>query len=111
MFFGANVSKDYDTMENPSKKFGAAYEDLRNYLVCDNTKVFHSEGFYIRPVLDDEKKQVAEKYCEPFISMEGIKDDPNAHGMFNHPGDYGMEQIAKRFFEAIEPTAKLISEL
>lgn len=106
MFFGANVSKNYDTMENPPKRFGAAYEELRNYLACDNTKVFHSEGFYIRPVLDYEKNQVAEKYGDTFISMKGINDIPETHGMFNHPGDYGMEQIAKRFFEAIEPVAK-----
>ncbi len=40
--------------------------------------------------------------------MKGINDIPETHGMFNHPSDYGMEQIAKRFFEAIEPVAKAI---
>ncbi|MBQ4153637.1 MAG: SGNH/GDSL hydrolase family protein [Clostridia bacterium] len=104
MFYGANVSKDYDLMENPPKKFGAAYEELRNYLDNGNVKFFHSEGFYIRPVLDAEKKAIAEKYNEPFITMEGIRDIPETHGKFNHPGDFGMEQIAKRFFEHIEPT-------
>lgn len=29
MFFGANISKDYDTQEYPVRTFGEAYEDLR----------------------------------------------------------------------------------
>lgn len=101
MFFGANVSFDYDTDPTPTKTFGSAYEDLRNYWdTPGKTVFFHSEGFYIRPNLDAEKKQVSDKYGDTFITLEGIREVPESHGEFNHPGDWGMEQIASRFWEA-----------
>jgi hypothetical protein len=73
MFYGANVSRDYDTMENPPRTFGDSFEEMRNLLSNDGkAKVYISEGFYIRPVLDAEKKAVAEKYGDTFI--EDISD-------------------------------------
>ena len=57
MFFGANVSKEYDVCENPKRKFGEAFEALRNALDTGNTFFLISDGFYIRPVLDAEKKK------------------------------------------------------
>lgn len=108
-FYGANVTKDYDTMANPPKTFAKAYEDMRNYLVGSNTSVYHSMGFYIRPVLDAEKLSVAKKYGEPFIDISDIRSLPETHGLFNHPNDLGMQMIADRFFEAIEKDLKRIA--
>lgn len=111
MFYGANVSRDYDTMENPPRTFGDSFEEMRNLLSNDGkAKVYISEGFYIRPVLDAEKKAVAEKYGDTFISMDDIRTREDTHGQFNHPGDLGMELIANRFFEAIEPEVKRLVE-
>ncbi len=110
MFYGANVSRDYDTMENPPKTFGTAFEDMRNLLSGNGkAKVYISEGFYIRPVLDAEKKAVAEKYGDNFILMDDIRQKPETHGQFNHPGDLGMEEIADRFWEHIEPEVKRLA--
>ncbi len=103
MFFGANVPKEYDKTEVPQVKFGEAYEKLRNYLKNDNTLVFHSQGFYIRPVLDAEKKAVAEKYGDTFINIEDIRSRDETHGKFNHPSDIGMKEIADAFWKAIKP--------
>ena len=110
MFYGANVNKEYDTMENPPKTFGEAFEDMRNLLSQNGrAKVYVSEGFYIRPVLDAEKKAVAEKYGDTFIEIDDIRTREDSHGRFNHPGDLGMELIADRFFEAIEPEVKRLT--
>lgn len=107
MFFGANVNKEYDVTENPVKTFGKAYEDLRNFLVDGReVKVVHSQGFYIRPVLDAEKQKVAEKYNEAFVNLEDMRVLPETHGRFNHPGDYGMQIIADRFWAEIEDYVK-----
>ena len=107
MFFGANVNKEYDTTENPPKTFGQAYENLRNFLV-DGRDVFvmHSQGFYIRPVLDAEKEVVAKKYNDPFVNLEDMRVLEETHGKFNHPSDYGMQVIADRFWAEIEEYVK-----
>lgn len=103
MFFGANVPKEYDETASPKVKFGDAYEKLRNYLKGDNTLVFHSQGFYIRPILDAEKEAVAKKYGDTFINIEDIRNRADTHGKFNHPGDIGMKEIAEAFWKAIKP--------
>ena len=110
MFFGANVPKSYDTMENPPKTFAFAYEDMRNYLASARSTVFHSMGFYIRPVLDDEKRSIAKKYGETFIDITDIRSLPETHGMHNHPNDLGMQMLADRFWNAIENDVKRICE-
>lgn len=110
MFFGANVQKSYDTMENPPKTFAVAYEELRNYLATPNSAVFHSMGYYVRPVLDDEKRAVARKFGEPFIDITDIRSLPETHGLHNHPNDLGMQMIATRFWETIEDEVKRICE-
>lgn len=112
MFFGANVSKDYDEMpENERMKlpvtFGKAFESLRNLLSNNGkAKVFVSEGFYIRPVLEKEKRQVCEKYKDCYIPLNDIGRKEETHGMFNHPNDEGMREIAERFWEYVEPCVK-----
>ena len=105
MFFGANVSKDYDKEENPEVKFGDKYEELRNALNSHGTaKVFHSQGFYIRPVLNAEKKAAAERLGDTYIELGDIVTREDTHGRYNHPGDKGMQEIAELFFETIKPT-------
>ena len=42
--------------------------------------------------------------------MDDIRTREDTHGQFNHPGDLGMELIANRFFEAIEPEVKRLVE-
>lgn len=100
MFFGANVPKEYDAL--PDCEFGRAYEKLRNYLTGDNTLVFHSQGFYIRPVLDEEKESVAKKYGDTFINIENIRNREETHGLANHPNDTGMKEIADTFWQAMK---------
>lgn len=100
MFFGANVPKEYDNSAN--NEFGKAYEKLRNYLKSDKTLVFHSQGFYIRPVLDKEKESVAKKYGDTFINIENIRNREETHGLCNHPNDLGMKEIADKFWTAIK---------
>lgn len=106
MFFGANVTKSYDADPNPPKTFGAAYEELRNWLDTGHTRFFHSQGYYIRPKLDEEKQAVAEKYGDGFIGIEDIRNRAETHGMHNHPNDLGMSEIAQRFWKATELTFK-----
>lgn len=104
MFFGANVSKEYDKQENPAVKFGEKYEELRNALNSHGTaKVYHSEGFYMRPVLNAEKKAACERLGDTYIELGDIVTREDTHGKFNHPGDKGMEEIANLFFKYIEP--------
>lgn len=107
MFFGANVSKEYDKQENPEIKFGDKYEELRNALNSHGTaKVYHSQGFYIRPVLNAEKKAVAERLGDVYIELGDIVTREDTHGKFNHPGDKGMQEISDLFFKTIEPDLK-----
>ncbi len=111
MFFGANVSKDFDNMQNPPKKFGEAYAELRRYLdKSGKARVFHSEGFYIRPVLDAEKEKAAAESGDVFIRIDDIRTREDTHGAFNHPGDTGMQAIADRFLEYLEPAVKKLTE-
>lgn len=107
MFFGANVSKEYDKQTDPKIKFGDRYEQLRNALNSHGTaKVFHSEGFYIRSVLNAEKKAVAERLGDTYIELGDIVNREDTHGQFNHPSDKGMQEISDLFFKNIEPTVK-----
>ncbi len=103
LFFGANVPKDYDAGTlKPAISFGEAYEKLRAALAPDKTQtVIHLEGFYIRPVLEAEKKIVAEKYGDRFLPMDDIRARDDVRGRFNHPSDTGMLAIADRIWEAI----------
>lgn len=111
MFFGANVNKAYDADESRRGEFGAAYEKLRALLnSTGKARIFHSAGFYIRPVLDEEKRQVAEKYGEPFIRLDEIIARDDVRGQFNHPGDVGMLEIARRFFAFAEPAIKALAQ-
>lgn len=108
MFFGANVPKTYDTDENPRMKFGDAYERMRNAFVGGREDVFvcHGQGFYIRPVLDEEKRVVARRYADPFVELGDIQTRVETHGRYNHPNDRGMAEIADAFWQVLEPAVK-----
>ena len=106
-FYGANVSKDYDTMENPPRTFEDAYEDMRNLVTRNGqARAFHAMGFYIRPQLEKEKLAVAHKYNDPYIDIDDIRMREDTHGEFNHPSDLGMQLIADRFGDAIVPAVQ-----
>ena len=102
MFFGANVSHDYDVDENPKIRFGTAYEQLRNLLDTGSTHFYHVEGYYLRPVLTTERRKVCERHNDSWVELSGINDNPETHGLFNHPNDLGMCLIAERLLEAVE---------
>ena len=104
-FFGANVPKTYDKDPSSSaRSFGDAVLALRDYLnASGKTKFYISEGFYIRPVLDAEKKAAAAKRGDTYVRMADIRSRADSHGRFNHPGDLGMRLIAERFHEAMYP--------
>ena len=57
-----------------------------------------SQGFYKRPKLDAEKEAVAKRHGDVFVRMEDLWDMKAAHGRYNHPGDFGMQLIADRFW-------------
>lgn len=102
MFFGANVPSDYEERIDLKVTFGEQYENLRNFLAGENTTVIHSQGFYIREKLEAEKKAVAEKYGDAIVNIESIRNREETHGMFNHPNDLGMKEIADAFCNAIK---------
>ena len=98
-------------MGKPEKTFEEAVIDIRNYLNKDgHAKVFISEGFYIRPVLNAEKKNASRKLGDTFISLGDIPLREDTHGQFNHPGDVGMQAIADVFWEYIEPEVKRLTQ-
>ena len=102
MFFGANVTKEYDKKSNPKITFGERYEKLRNALnKHGKAKILHLQGFYIRPVLDAEKKKVAEKYNDEYAELGEIRTSADTHGHFNHPNDKGMADIAQLIWKII----------
>ena len=107
MFFGANVPGTYDTGKlepKPARSYGDALDAFRAYLDPDGKAVaLISQGFYIRPKLDAEKEIVAKKRGDVFVNMEDIRSRADAHGRYNHPGDLGMQLIADRFWQHIEP--------
>ena len=109
MFYGANTPKEYDTMENPPRTFGDAYEEMRNFLdKSGKARVIHCQGFYVRPKLDKEKIKICEKYGDTWVSLGDIGTREETHGRFNHPSDLGMQIIAEKLWEKTEPIIKEI---
>lgn len=109
-FFGANVPKTYDAdPSTAARSFGTAVESLARYLDTGHTRFFISEGFYVRPVLDAEKKMAAERLGATFVAMDDIRQRDDAHGRFNHPSDAGMRLIAERFASVIRQASAVSS--
>jgi len=101
-FFGANVAKSYDDDPSASpRSFKDAVLTLRDYLDAGKTTFLISEGFYIRPVLDAEKKAAAAARGDVLVTIDDFRRGADVHGRFNHPNDEGMQRIARRFFEAM----------
>ena len=97
-------------MENPPVRFGDACERIRDFLnPSGRARVFYSQGFYIRPVLDEEKRQAALRRGDEFICIEDIRNREDTHGEFNHPSDLGMRLLADRFFERMEPEIRRLA--
>lgn len=104
MFYGANTPKEYDTMENPPRSFGSAYEEMRNFLNKSGTaKFIHSQGFYVRPKLEEEKIEICNRYNDTWVSLGDIGLRADTHGKFNHPSDLGMQIIADKIWEKLNP--------
>lgn len=107
LFFGANVPAD-KCDKDPAQValFKETYRRTRDMLQDGRAAVFHSEGFYIRPALDEAKKQVAEECGDTWITLGDTRTREETHGEFTHPSDLGMAEIADAFWRAIEPTVK-----
>ncbi|MBQ6892854.1 MAG: SGNH/GDSL hydrolase family protein [Clostridia bacterium] len=109
MFYGANTPKTYESTENAPRTFESAYEEMRCFLnKSGKAKIIHCQGFYVRPVLDAEKKAVCEKYGDVWVSLGDIGTREDTHGRFNHPSDLGMQIIAESIWEKTEPVLKEI---
>lgn len=104
MFFGANVSKEYDISENPEIRFADKYEELRLFLDKDKKAfVIHTEGFYLRPVVTKEKFEVCEKLGDVWVSLDDIPKRKDTHDLrFNHPNDKGMYEIAEKIWNSLK---------
>ena len=88
----------------PARSYADALDAFRAYLDPDGKAVaLISQGFYVRPKLDAEKETVAKKRGDVFVNMEDIRARKDTHGRYNHPGDLGMQLIADRFWQHIEP--------
>ena len=102
-FFGANVPRTYD--ENPSasaRTFGAAVGETLDFIDQDGrAQVVISEGYYIRPALDAEKRALAERRGATWVEIDDIRRRADTHGLHNHPNDLGMTMIAQRFQSAV----------
>ena len=72
---------------------------MARYLDTGHTRFLISEGFYVRPVLDAEKRAAAVRLGATFVAMDDICQRNDVHGRFNHPNDTGMRLIAERFWE------------
>ena len=107
LFFGANVPKEYDagTMDPPpARSFADALDAFREWIDPEGkARALFCQGFYVRPVLDAEKERVAAKRGDAFVKLDDFRERADAHGRFNHPGDLGMQLIADRIWEHLEP--------
>ena len=89
--------------------FKNEYPKLVNYLNKNNAKVIITSSFWKHPG-DVALKEYAEKEGMDFIYLGELGEDPamRADGLFKssgvsaHPGDRGMEEIAKLIFEKMD---------
>jgi len=102
-FFGANVPRAYD--DAPAtfpRRFGTAVGEALDYVDPERkSTVLLSEGYYIRPVLDEEKKLLARRRKAKWVEIDDIRRRADTHGLHNHPNDLGMKLIAERFAKAL----------
>ena len=111
MFFGANTPKEYETTAHPPRTFGDAYAEMRRFLdPSGKAVVFHGQGFYVHPRLDEEKRAVAERFGDTWISLGDIGTREDTHGRFNHPSDLGMRLIADAFWKEMETAVAALAK-
>ena len=104
LFFGANVpKKKCDLYSEQVSVFENTYRKMRNLFCKDGAAVFHVEGFYIRPVLDEVKRKISKEYGDVFVELGEIRTREETHGLYNHPNDKGMEAIADCIWKEMEP--------
>lgn len=93
-----------------SEKFGKEYKKLIDYLNKDNNaEIIVTTGFWKHPG-DDKIREVAKEngYKTADLGDLGELDEMKAVGLFehsgvaNHPGDKGMDEIAKRIYSLLD---------
>lgn len=104
--------------------FESDFESLINYIKskCPKARIIVIGDFWTNANRDEMKIQAADRTNVEYVSLEGIKDNPdyyagmgtivydddgNPHqidheGVAGHPGDQGMEAIANRVITAID---------
>ena len=103
LFYGANCDRQYDG-RGYDGRFTRATEQMLDYVDPEHkAKVFHAEGFYIRPAIDWEKRLMAGRRGDVHVPMDDLRRRKDTHGRYNHPSDLGMRLIAERFWKYIEP--------
>lgn len=90
--------------------FRKNYTKLIEYLDTNNAKLILTSGFWKHDIADSCIKDAAEALGAPYVYLGDLGEDPKmrADGKFwhegvqYHPGDLGMENIAKRIFVELE---------
>ena len=96
--------------EYDPESFFKEYGEFINYLnKTGKAKIILTTGFWRHPG-DKEIMATGEKYGYPTVELGDLGDDPEMKaiglyehaGVANHPGDKGMEYIAKRIWAELE---------
>lgn len=103
---GENINRE----EHEKVSCKPYYDEMIRYFAANpHAKVIVTDNFWKRESLDKAFREVAEERGYIFCHIGDLEDDKRtmALGLFEHrgvsihPGDYGMEMIAKRIFEAV----------
>ena len=102
LFYGANCDRQYDG-RGYDGRFTRATEQMLDYVDPEHkAKVFHAEGFCIRPAIDWEKRLMAGRRGDVHVPMDDLRRRKDTHGRYNHPSDLGMRLIAERFWTNLD---------
>lgn len=98
--------------ENVSQENAPYFENtIKQFIdfVCPNGKVVFTTCFWESPIVDNAIINIAKERGEPWIDCCFSKDEKNMalgqfehYGVSIHPGDTGMEQIAKSIFNVLK---------
>lgn len=105
---GENIKSPTD--EGGQARMEEAFEDLIRHICKKETKIIFTTCFWKHDVVDDAIRAVAKRMDMPLVELGDLGDDEKymAVGLFehngvaHHPGDLGMEAIAKRIYQALE---------
>lgn len=90
--------------------FQAAAKAFIEYLTPENGRAIFTTGFWNKPARDDLLRELARERGETCVELACTDDGLMALGKFEHkgvaahPGDEGMEMIAKKLHDAILST-------